>query len=138
MHDIAPHIKNLLTELPSHIEDENCREKLVKAVTLTTGKRETKRAVHFRCSLLTTSLHVQGTASSTVQSLLDTMVDMQDILYKEDEHRSQPLILCYHHSSWYHLTLCHSIIGFNLKNKTVHKFYGTYLHDLTAHAPLQL
>ena len=138
MHDIAHHIENLLTELPSHIEDENCREKLVEAVTLTTGKKETKRAVDFRCSLLTTSLYVQGTASSSVQSLLDTMVDMQDILYKEDKHRSPRLILRYHNSSWYHLTLCRSIIGFNLKSKTVRKFYGTYLHDLTAHAPLQL
>lgn len=105
MQDIAHHIENLLTELPSHIEDENCREKLVEAVTLTTGKKETKRAVDFRCSLLTTSFYVQGTTSSSVQSLLDTMVDMQDILYKEDKHRSPRLILPYHTSSWYHLTL---------------------------------
>ena len=81
---------------------------------------------------------MQGTASSKVQSLLNTMIDMQDILYKEDKHRSPRLILCYHNSSWYHLTLCRSIIGFHLKKKTVRKFYGTYLHDLTAHTPLQL
>ena len=138
MHDIAHHIDNLLTELPSHIQDEKCKQKLEEAVSLTTGKKETKRAVDFRCSLITTSLYVRGTASQQVQSLLDTMVDMQDILYKEDKSRSPRLILRYHNSSWYHHTLCREIVGFKLKKKTVRKFYGTYLHDLTAHAPLQL
>ena len=80
------------------IKDENCREKPVEGVTLTTGKKE-KWAVDFRCSLLTTSLYVQGTVSSSVQSLLDTMVYMQDILYKEDKHRSSRLILSYLNSS---------------------------------------
>ena len=50
VHDIAHHIENLLTELPEHIEDETCKTKLLEAVSLTTGRKETKRAVDFRCS----------------------------------------------------------------------------------------
>lgn len=34
--------------------------------------------------------------------------------------------------------LCKDIIGFQLRKMTVRKFYGTYLHDLTAHGPIQL
>ena len=138
MHDVAHHIENLLTELPIHIEDEECKKKLLEAASLTTGRKETKRAVDFRCSLIMTSLYVQGTASPRVQSLLDTMVDMQDILYKDDKGRSPRLILRYQNSSWYHHILCREIVGFNLQKMTVRKFYGTYFHDLTAHAPLQL
>lgn len=85
MHDIAHHIENLLTELPVHIEDEGCNKKLLEAASLTTGRKETKRAVDFHCSPFTTSLYVQGTASPRVQSLLDTMVDMYDILYKDEK-----------------------------------------------------
>lgn len=114
------------------------KNKLLEAASLTTGRKETKRAVDFRCSLITTSLYVQGTACPRVQSLLDTMVDMQDILYKDDNKRSPRLILRYHNSSWYHHILCREIVGFNLQKMTVRKFYGTYFHDLTAHAPLQL
>jgi len=106
MHDIAHHIENLLTELTVHIEDEECKNKLLEAASLTTGRKETKRAVDFCCSLITTSLYVQGTAGPRVQSLLDTMVDMQDILYKDDNKRSPRLILRYHNSSWYHHILC--------------------------------
>ena len=138
MHDISHHIENLLTELPSHIEDESCRKKLEEAVGLTTGKKETKRAVDYRCSLITTSCYVRGTASPREQHLLDTMVDIQDILYKEDKFRSPLLILRFHNSSWYHHTLCQEIVGFNTQKMTKRKFYGTYLHDLTSHAPIQL
>ena len=63
---------------------------------------------------------------------------MQDILYKDDEARSPRLILRYHNCSWYHHMLCKEIIGFQLRKMTVRKFYGTYLHDLTAHGPIQL
>lgn len=115
MHDIVHHIENLLTELPIHIEDEECKKKLLEAASLTTGRKETKRAVDFRCSLIMTSLYVQGTASPRVQSLLNTMVDMQDILYKDDKRRSPRLILHYHNSSWYHHILCREIVGFNLQ-----------------------
>ena len=81
MHDIAHHIENLLTELPIHREDEKCKKKLLEEASLTSGRKETKRAVDFRCPLITTSLYVQGTASLRVQSILNIMVDMQDILY---------------------------------------------------------
>ena len=55
MHDIAHHIQSLLTELPIHMEDEECKKKLLEAASLTTGRKETKRALDFRCSLITTS-----------------------------------------------------------------------------------
>ena len=138
MHDIAHHIDNLLTELPEHIEDETCKAKLLEAVSLTTGRKETKRAVDFRCSLITTASYVRGTAISRVQNLLDTAVHMQDILYKDDEARSPRLILRYHNYSWYHHMLYKETIGFQLRKMTVRKFDGTYLHDLTAHGPIQL
>ena len=127
-----------LTELPEHIEDETCKVKLLEAVSLTTGRKETKRAVDFRCSLLTTASYVRGTAISRVQNLLNIAVDMQDILYKDYEARSPRLILRYHNCSWYHHMLCKEIIGFQLHKMTVRKFYGTYLHELTVHGPIQL
>ena len=100
MRDISHQI-----ELPAHIEDVSCRKKL--AVRLTTGKKGTKRAVDYpQCSLITTSCYVRGTASPREQHLLDTMVDIQDILYRQDKFRSPRLILRFHNSSWYHHTFC--------------------------------
>ena len=43
MHDI----ENLLTELPAHIEEEECKKKLFEAVDLTIGRKETKRPLIF-------------------------------------------------------------------------------------------
>ena len=100
MHDISHHI-----ELPAHIEDVSCRKKLEEAVGLTTGKKGTKRTVDYpRCSLITTSCYVRATASPREQHLLNTMVDIQDILYRQDKFRSPRLILRFHNSSWYHHT----------------------------------
>ena len=100
MHDISHHI-----ELPAHIEDVSCRKKLEEAVGLTTGKKRTKRTVDYpRCSLITTSCYVRATASPREQHLLNTMVDIQDILYRQDKFRSPRLILRFHNSSWYHHT----------------------------------
>ena len=81
---------------------------------------------------------MRGTASAGAQNLLDTPVDMQDILYKGDESRSPRLILRYHNSSRYHHILCENLVGFKPEKMTMRKFYGTYLHALTAHAPVQL
>ena len=44
MHDIAHHIENLLTELPVHIEDEEFKNKLLEAASLTTRRKETKNS----------------------------------------------------------------------------------------------
>lgn len=40
MHDVAHHIENLLTELPIHIEDEECKKKLLEAASLTKGRKK--------------------------------------------------------------------------------------------------
>ena len=47
MHDIAHHIENLLTELPAHTEEEEFQKKLLEAVDLTIGRKETKRPLIF-------------------------------------------------------------------------------------------
>jgi len=73
MHDISHHIENLLTELPAHIEEEECKKKVLEAVDLTIERKETKRAVDFRCSLMTTSSYVRGTASVGVKKIYWTL-----------------------------------------------------------------
>ena len=42
----------------------------------------------------------------------------------------QHMVSCY--------LLCREVLGFKLNEMTTRKFYGTYFHDLTVHAPLQL
>ena len=114
MHDIAHHIENLLTELPEHIEDETCKTKLLEAVSLTTGRKETKRAVDF--------CYVRGTAISRLQNLLDTAVHMQDILYKDDEAPSPHLNPRYHNCNWYHHMLCKKLLVFNFTKCPLENF----------------
>ena len=138
MHDVSKHIENVLTELPSHVTNPEHKQLIQDTIDLTIGGKETKRAFDYRCAIITLSNQIQGTVDSKIEALIDTLVDIQEILYKDDNERSPRLVLRLHNSTWYHHILCREVMGFKLKEMTTRKFYGTYFHDLTSHAPLQL
>jgi len=52
-----------------------------------------------------------GKAPLKVQQLIDTLVQMAEILYKPEKDRCPQLILGYHNLSFYHAILCLEVIG---------------------------
>ena len=136
LHDIGKHIENLLTELPNHLPTSEA-SKLKAVLELSIGGKETKRTVDYRCALIMVSNQVRGFVNTTVQLLLNTLVEIQEIAYSSDAQRTPRSVLRLHNLTWYHGMLCRSVIGFSLKQMTTRKFYGNYFHNITSHAPFR-
>ena len=136
MHDLSNHITNLLEELPNHVT-EDVASVLQECKDLTLGQKE-KRAFDFRCLIITISSQLRGKAPLKVQQLIDTLVQMAEILFKPEKDRCPRLILRYHNLSFYHAILCLEVIGTQPTKLTRRKFYGKYYHGLVRHAPIQL
>ena len=96
LHDIGHHIENVLTELPHHLSEDEANI-INKSTKLSLGKKESIRAIDYRIALVqTTAMAHQSTiVSSRPLALLDTLVQMQEILHSPEEKRSPSLILRY-------------------------------------------
>lgn len=101
-------------------------------------QKENKRPFHLRCLIITTSSQLRGKAPLKVQQLIDTLVQMAEILHKPDKDRSLCLILRYHNLSFYQAILFLEVIGTQPVALTWRKLYGKYYHALIRHAPIQL
>ena len=132
LHDISHHIENVLTELPSHLSKDEASE-LNALIEFCMAVKERKRAFDYRCALILISNQIRGKINSKAQLLLDT----QEIAYNSDTQRTPRSILRFHNLTWYHAMLCQMLIRFQLKKLSVHKFYGTYFHNITSHAQIQ-
>jgi len=137
MHDLAGHIANILQELPHHLTEE-ASALLKETITLAIGGRDKKRACDQRYSIIAASSQMRRKVPLKVQQLLDTLVEMQDILYGSEEKRCPRLVLRYHNQSFLHAILCFEVIGYQPKTMTCRKLYGKYFHDLISHAALQV
>ena len=136
LHDISHHIENVLTELPSHLSKDEASE-LNALIEFCMGGKETKRAFDYRCALILISNQIRGKINPKAQLLLDTLVEIQEIAYNSEAQRTPRSILRFHNLTWYHAMLCRMVIGFRLKKLSMRKFYGTYFHNITSHAPIQ-
>ena len=136
LYDIGKHIENVFTELPAHLPTAKASE-LKAAIELSIGSKETKRTFDYRCALIMITNQIRGKVNSKVQMLLDTLVEIQEIAYSLDAHRTPRSVLRLHNLTWYHAMLCRKLIGFSLKHLTTRKFYGNYFHNITSHAAIQ-
>jgi hypothetical protein len=100
------------------------------------GGKDTKRTIDYRCALIVVSNQLRGSVNPKVQLLLDTLVEIQEVAYNSEEHRTPRSVLRCHNLTWRHAMLCRSVIGFSLKQMSTRKFYGNYYHNI-AHAPIQ-
>jgi len=75
-------------------------------------------------------------ASSQLILLLTTIVKMSEILYSDEEIRTPRRVLQLYNTTWLHLELCRELFP-SLQKINQTRFFGTYLHSLTAHSPIQ-
>ena len=138
LHDIGHHIENVLTELPHHLEDKE-RQVFEDCVSMCLDGKDSKRGVDYRAGLLKITAYSQQnrSLSETPLLILETLSEMQCILYCEEEKRNPCLILRYYNQSWYHAILLKLFLK-HPKKLTTRKLLGVYFHDLTAHAGCML
>ena len=138
LHDIGHHIENVLAELPHHLAEKE-KQVFEKCVSTCLDGKDSKRGFDYRVALLKTTAYAQQnkSLSETPLLILETLSEMQQILYCEEEKRSPCLILRYYNQSWYHAILLKLLLK-HPKKLTKRKLFGAYFHDLTAHAGCML
>ena len=137
MHDIAGHIKNVLTEFPNHL-DKPEKECFEKAYNVSFGSKENNRACDYRRGLIELTFAIKDEISDyeTLEILL-TLIEIQRILYSDADERTPRQILQFHNMTFKHFHLIKSIFKDNFVSLTRRKFYGKYFHNLMIHAPIQ-
>ena len=90
-------------------------------------------------ALLTVSCYyliLIGKVRPKIQTLLDSLTELSELLYLPAQSRSPNLVLRLHNQAFIHAMTCKEVIG-QPKSLTSRKFYGRYWHSLTAHAGKQ-
>ena len=138
LRDIGHHIENVLTELPHHLEVKE-RHVFEDCVSTCLDGKDSKRVVDYRAGLLKIIAYSQQnrSLSETPLLILETLSEMQRILYCVEEKRNPCLILRYYNQSWYHAIPLKLFLK-HPKKLTTRKLFGVYFHDLTAHAGCML
>ena len=136
-HDIPGHIKNVYTELPHHLNQTE-KEILEHAINTSFAKKDTKRSVDYRKSIIIVTTYCRGKICSFAQLLLETLVNIQMLLYAGESKRNQKHIFRLNNQLFLHFMLCKIVIGKTLKVLSFRKFFGSYLHALIPHAGLQI
>ena len=139
LHDIGHHIENFLTEYPRHLT--TAESKLIdETVELCIGGKDTKRCVDYRSTLVKLAgvAHQSGTMSKEALLAIDSLVEIQRILYLDEKDRSPALILRYYNQCWLHSMILRNCIVKQPKRLTLRKMFGVYFHNLSSHAGLML
>ena len=77
-----------------------------------------------------------GKVRPNIQTLLDSLTELSQLLYLPAHLRCPKLVLRLHNQAFIHAMICKEVIG-RPKSLTERKFYGRYWHSLTAHAAKQ-
>ena len=136
-HDIPSRIKNVYTELP-HDLNENKKEISEHAINTSFAKKNAKRSVDYRKSIIIVTTYCWGKNCIFAQLLLETLLNIQILLYTGENKRNQPHIYRLNNQLFLPFLLCKIVIRKNLKVLSFRKFFGLYLHALIWHAGLQI
>ena len=138
LNDFKGHLKHLLTELPYILNREPlelCQELLENLLLskreggftgadLSVALLEVYKLLHY--------LDVQA----EVKLLLQTAAKISGILYASEDKQTPKAVLQLYNCTWMHHKLCLHLF-FDPKESTTKAIFGTYLHALLVHAPLQ-
>ena len=138
LHDVGHHIENVFTELPFHLKEQEAKA-IEESMDLCLGSKDSKRTADYRSALVKTAGYIMQhhIMSDKPLAIINSLVEMQRILYAPDSQRSPSLILRYCNQSWLHSILLAELVQ-KPKKLTRRKLFGVYFHNLSAHASLML
>ena len=128
MHDIAGDWKNLIEELPCHLNKQ--QKELFQNVASIALHKESKRAVDYRKAGIYLCLHLKGRININVYKILLSGCELQEMLYAGEEKRTLNSILRYQLQSYIHTYMLINLVGNNPKSLTRRKLYGKYFHAI--------
>ena len=136
LHDLKGHLINMCKELP-YLLTGDTRKTCEDIITATVSDKIT--CADHRILILNLYLHLQQQhVNKKIINLLETAIRMSQILYLQAEKRTQRRILQLYNCAWLHHELCKDLFTRFHANMTKTKMFGSYLHALVAHAPLQM
>ena len=134
LHDFKGHMSNLLEELPFHVVGKAYEElAVIKKSVL--GK-STLRCVDYRKAAILVSQAFRKAdvrVEADIKILVDTAVEICEIMYSQDNMRTQRNILRLHNITFLHGRLCVTLFS-NPKSISQRKMFGTYFHSITCHS----
>lgn len=133
LHTIKGHITNLYEELPRHVPTE-MKHEMTKIIKSSFNGKEAKRGSDYRRSLLDISIALQGKIPQMFLNLLRQLLEIQEILYADDNNRNSATIFRLLNLTFLHAITLKECIK-SPKGITTRKLYGQYYHSLVNHAP---
>ena len=130
LHDMNGHMANLFEEIPKHVSGAVATE--VQKIKSTMLNKDTLRCIDY-CKAAVQVLHDNAADESLVQ-VVDTIVEICEILYADIESRSSRSVLHLHNLTYIHGRLCVSLL-YDPKTMSKSKMFGKYFHSIIIHAP---
>ena len=133
LHDVSNHIKNIYSELPNHLDKEK-KKMLLETISLSFNKEVRNSADHRKSLLIVTNWCQQNLKNHFGYQLLNTLTEIQELLYLPDNQRSTSSILRLINTTFRHAMIIKINIRGNLHSTTSRKFFGVYYHSIVRHA----
>lgn len=131
LHDFKGHMSNIIDALKESLRGEIKAEfdKVIQATL-----KETVRCVDLRKTaiLLSNAFH-KCSEDSKVCDLIDSVVEVCELMYAREESRTPTTILRLHNLTFKHSILCLELFG-KTKSLTRRKMFGKYFHSISCHA----
>ena len=108
-HDIPGHIKNVYTEIPHHL-NQNEKEILEHAINTSFTKEDTKRSLDYCKSIIIVTTYCRGKICSFAQLLLETLVNRQMLLYTGENKKNEKHIFWFNNQLFLQFLLCNIVI----------------------------
>ena len=127
-------MRNLFSELPSVLPScikTECVQCIKQCLS-----REKKKAAELRTTAILLYLMVRTCTSDDwkVVALLESIVQISEIMYAHDSERSPKMVLRLYNNVWLHHELCYDLFQ-TVKSRTA--LFGLCLHSISRHAPEQ-
>ena len=137
LHDVSHHIQNLYEELPHHAP-KDFKKSLKEIIQKSFNGKEAKNSSNYRDSLVVVCIWlIKHYPNHVVTEIFTTLVEIQEILYATEEQTNRVSILLLQNVCFKHAMLLKLHIQGQLKSLTSRKFFGSFYHSLTKHAPEQ-
>ena len=108
-HDIPGHIKNVYTEIPHHL-NQNEKEILEHAINTSFAKKDTKKSLDYCKSIIIVTTYCRGKICSFAQLLLETLVNRQMLLYTGENKKNEKHIFWFNNQLFLQFLLCNIVI----------------------------
>lgn len=135
LHDIKGHLSNIIEKLRVSLSGE-VKQKVEEICSAVLAKDTLRGSDYRKGAILMLHCLEKLQPSSSLTALLQTAVELTEILYSDPAKRTPQSVLRLHNVAFVHAKLCVDTFR-NPKTISLRKMFGRHFHALTTHAPLQ-